>query len=58
MQIIIYLPSPSWIKSLVLVKVTCGNGFKSALQKDRAVDLPDILTGVIKNADTSFYSRT
>ena len=32
MQIITYLPSCSWIQLLVLVKATCGNGFKCALQ--------------------------
>ena len=32
MQIITYLPSSSWIQLLVLVRATCGNGFKCALQ--------------------------
>ena len=39
------------------VRATCGNGFKCALQKDRAVVLPDVLIGVIKNADPSLYSQ-
>ena len=32
MQIITYLPSSSWIQLLVLVRATCGNDFKCALQ--------------------------
>ena len=57
MQIInyIYLPSSSWIQLLVLMRATCCNGFKF-----RAVVQPKILSGVIKNMDTSrcsFISR-
>jgi len=33
MQIITYLPSSSWIQVIVLVRATCVNGFKCALQK-------------------------
>ena len=34
MQIITYLPSSSWIQLLVLVRASCGNGFKCASQKE------------------------
>jgi len=34
MQIIVYLPSFSWIQLLVLMRATRSNGFQCALQKD------------------------
>jgi len=37
MQIIIYLPSSSWLQVLALVKANCGNGFKCALQETQII---------------------